>query len=136
MEYYLFLHFLEFWEAFDSYVPFLTQSPSQSPRNLTPKKAIFGKKSHSFWKSDFSFEGFESQSLRYLVRLWQMLRYDEKIQSWFHGSYSQFLRKSKNSFSIFRFSAYFPLFENNANLIHPYRVDSIEEQIMPFNNIY
>ena len=47
--------------------------PSSSPYLLSPlcqKGAKMAKKSHSFWKSDFSFEGFESQSLRYLVRLW------------------------------------------------------------------
>ena len=116
--------------------------PSSSPYLLSPlcnKGAKIPKKSYSFSKSNFKFSWFEPKSLRYLMRLWQMLKYDEKIQSWLHGSYLQFLRKSKNSFSIFRFwpfFAYFPFLEINAYLIPPYRVDSIEGHDLFFNTIY
>ncbi len=47
--------------------------PSSSPYLLSPlchKGAKIPQKSHSFWKNDFKFEGFEPQSPRYLVRLW------------------------------------------------------------------
>ena len=116
--------------------------PSSSPYLLSPlchKGAKMPKKSHSFWKSDFKFSWFEPQSLRYLVRLWQMLRYDEKIQSWLHGSYLQFWENQKIHFPFSNFGlffAYLPFLEINAYLIPPYRVDSIEGHDLVFNTIY